>query len=70
MEGYWQPSSRVFINDVGNQNVLVIRRLRCRHCHRIHHELPDILVPYKRHSSESIESVNWLRTKLFLDSKG
>ncbi|MGI6649029.1 MAG: DUF6431 domain-containing protein [Bacillota bacterium] len=48
---------RRFINGIGNKNVLVIRRLRCRHCHRIHHELPDILVPYKRHSSESIESV-------------
>ena len=48
---------RGFINDAGNKNVLVIRRLRCCHCHRIHHELPDILVPYKRHSSESIESV-------------
>ncbi|MCL6559905.1 MAG: DUF6431 domain-containing protein [Firmicutes bacterium] len=37
--------------------VLVIRRLRCRNCGRLHHELPDILVPYKRYGSESVEAV-------------
>lgn len=37
--------------------VLVIRRLRCAVCRRLHHELPDILVPYKRHASESIAAV-------------
>lgn len=26
-------------------------------CHRIHHELPDCLVPYKRYESSCIESV-------------
>jgi hypothetical protein len=48
---------RKYINDVGAQITLIIRRLRCCHCNRIHHELPDILVPYKRHCSESIEAV-------------
>jgi len=37
--------------------VLIIRRLECETCKRVHHELPDILVPYKRYSSESIEAV-------------
>jgi hypothetical protein len=37
--------------------VLIIRRLKCKECGRIHHELPDILIPYKRYSSESIEAV-------------
>ena len=36
---------------------LIIRRLKCKGCGRVHHELPDILVPYKRYSSESIEAV-------------
>jgi hypothetical protein len=36
---------------------LMIRRLQCEHCGRIHHELPDILVPYKRHCSATIEAV-------------
>lgn len=35
----------------------LIRRLKCRGCSKIHHELPDLLVPYKRHLSETIESV-------------
>jgi len=37
--------------------LLSIRRLGCVECGRIHHELPDMLVPYKRHVSESIEVV-------------
>ena len=48
---------RKYINDAGEEVTLVIRRLRCCHCNRIHHELPDFLVPYKRHCSESIEAV-------------
>jgi len=48
---------RKYINGAGETIVLVIRRLRCRHCGRLHHELPDILVPYKRYGSESIEAV-------------
>jgi hypothetical protein len=47
---------RKYINDAGAQITLIIRRLRCCHCNRIHHELPDILVPYKRHCSESVEA--------------
>lgn len=35
----------------------MIRRLRCKPCKQVHHELPDILVPYKRYSSKSIEAV-------------
>lgn len=48
---------RKYINSEGNKIVLRIKRLRCKECRSIHHELPDILVPYKRHCSESIESV-------------
>jgi hypothetical protein len=38
---------------------LLIRRLRCKEqkCRKIHHELPDILVPYKRHCAETIEKI-------------
>lgn len=37
--------------------ILIIRRLRCENCKRIHHELPDCLVPYKRYASSNIEQV-------------
>lgn len=47
---------RTLINSAGDLIILVIRRLRCLDCKKIHHELPDIVVPYKRHASESIET--------------
>ena len=37
--------------------VLRIRRLQCRSCLKIHHELPAILVPYKRYAAAIIEAV-------------
>lgn len=45
------------IDDNGDKKILSIRRLRCIDCSRIHHELPDRLVPYKRHVRKSIEAV-------------
>ncbi|WP_371825253.1 DUF6431 domain-containing protein [Paenibacillus soyae] len=41
----------------GERAKLIIRRLYCTSCARIHHELPDLLVPYKRYDAESIEDV-------------
>ena len=37
--------------------VLLLRRLRCTQCEKLHTELPDFLVPYKRYSRKSIEDV-------------
>lgn len=48
---------RKYLTSQGLSQVLVIRRLKCDRCGRIHHELPDILVPYKRYASEAIEPV-------------
>lgn len=48
---------RKYKNSAGQTKVLIIRRLRCDNCKRIHHELPDCLVPYKRYESASIERV-------------
>ena len=48
---------RKSVSDSGNIKILVVRRLRCIVCNRIHHELPDILVPYKRYDRKSIETV-------------
>src|SRR5699024_11238201 len=41
----------------GKKNVLIIRRMWCKDCQRIHHELPDLLVPYKRYTAESLEQI-------------
>jgi len=48
---------RKSIKGSGEVIQLVIRRLRCGDCRRIHHELPDLLIPYKRYDAESIEHV-------------
>jgi hypothetical protein len=44
------------IKDTGEKMELIIRRLKCLECNKIHHELPDILVPYKRYRIEGIEA--------------
>jgi hypothetical protein len=48
---------RKYLQEDASQVILIIRRLRCMECNKIHHELPDILVPYKRYKSECIEAV-------------
>ncbi len=41
----------------GTRQILIIRRLYCEACERIHHELPDCLIPYKRYDAESLETL-------------
>lgn len=48
---------RVWYRNSGIKAKLIIRRLYCERCHKIHHELPDVLVPYKRYGVESMEQV-------------
>jgi hypothetical protein len=49
--------NRTMLDDDRNRVVFRIRRLHCKPCRRIHHELPDRLVPYKRYGSGVIEGV-------------
>jgi hypothetical protein len=48
---------RGLIDSVGTKLKLIIRRLYCPKCDRIHHELPDCIVPYKRHCAGTIEKI-------------
>ena len=48
---------RTVVDSSGTKLRLIIRRLKCSGCNRIHHELPDCIVPYKRHCAETIESI-------------
>jgi len=41
----------------GEKQHLLIRRLKCTQCGRLHNELPDILVPRKHYQTEVIENV-------------
>ena len=42
---------------IGTLMVLMVRRVKCKKCNRIHHVLPDIVVPYKRHDAETINKI-------------
>ncbi|WP_369681816.1 DUF6431 domain-containing protein [Alicyclobacillus macrosporangiidus] len=46
---------RIWVQSSGDKVKLIIRRLRCRDCNKIHHELPNFLVPYRRHEAQVIE---------------
>jgi hypothetical protein len=48
---------RKVIGSTGVGMILIIRRLRCKECHAIHHELPDMVIPYKRHCAETVEKI-------------
>jgi hypothetical protein len=48
---------RRYTRDDGEKETLVIRRMRCKGCRAIHHELPDMLIPYKRHCANTIEEI-------------
>jgi hypothetical protein len=50
----WRERVFIYIS-LGIKRILIIRRFRCLSCKRIHHELPCILVPYKRHILPHIE---------------
>jgi len=48
---------RIFFGNYDEHQFLIIRRLRCTDCKKIHHELPDLLIPYKRHCAETLEKI-------------
>ena len=48
---------RKLIDNTGNKINLMIRRLYCINCNRVHHALPGCIVPYKRHCTETIEKI-------------
>lgn len=54
---YLGRRERGYIKDTGEHEKLLIPRNRCEPCKKIHHVLPDFLVPYKRYDRESIEGV-------------
>jgi hypothetical protein len=48
---------RGLIEGDGTKVILLIRRMYCAKCDRIHHELPDCCVPYKRHCADTFEKI-------------
>ena len=54
---------RVLYKSEIEKQTLIIRRLRCEKCDKIHHELPDCIVPYKRYSASAIEAITTVSAK-------
>jgi hypothetical protein len=52
---YGRRNRIFFLNDY-EKKVFSIRRLRCCFCRKIHHELPSVLVPFKRHCRRTVQS--------------
>jgi len=50
---------RTYRDGNGDRHCLSLRRLRCgnKQCRRIHTELPDSLIPYKRYAASVVEAV-------------
>ena len=54
---YRDRKRRVQKNYGGECEYLLVRRLRCVQCKRLHIELPDYLYPYKHYTSDMISMV-------------
>jgi len=51
-----KPRGVKFMDKTGKTK-LVIRRMLCKNCNALHSELPDKVVPYKRHGRDTIEAI-------------
>ena len=51
----WRKRKLILIDE--EKIILKVRRVRCKKCGKIHHVLPDIIVPYKRHCLETVEKI-------------
>ena len=48
---------RRMTDTTGRKVNLIIRRLYCLQCKCFHHELPNCVVPYKRHCADTIQAI-------------
>ena len=47
---YRDERPRVYKREVGERNILFVRRLYCRYCKKLHVELPDFLEKNKQYT--------------------
>jgi len=45
------------IDHLENSKILMVRRIKCKDCGKMHHVLPDTIVPYKHYNTEAIERI-------------
>jgi hypothetical protein len=51
----WRRRKLILI--IGTLIVFLVRRVKCKSCGKIHHVLPDTIVPYKRYDADTIEEI-------------
>lgn len=54
---YRDSRRRIRRKEGGSRDFIMIRRLRCSLCNKLHTELPDFLVPFKHYESDVISGV-------------
>ncbi len=54
---YRDSRARIRKREGGGKETLIIRRLQCSVCDRLHNELPDCLTPYKHYGTDVISGV-------------
>ncbi len=54
---YRDSRKRIRRKEGGHVEYLLVRRMFCAHCHRLHVELPNCLVPQKHYDAEVISGV-------------
>lgn len=54
---YRDTCKRIMLLEGRESRTYVIRRLQCHNCEKLHRELPDCLIPYKRYATEVISGV-------------
>ncbi len=54
---YRDSRKRIRRKDGGDTQHLIVRRMYCPHCNKLHVELPDCLVPRKHYDTEVISGV-------------
>jgi hypothetical protein len=52
---------RVVIRDDGRKETYRLRRMRCPSCRKLHTELPDFILPFKRYAAQTIQETLDLR---------
>lgn len=54
---YYDLVKRIVRTKNGFARKVIIRRLKCRKCGKVHRELPDFLFPYKQYDADIIKGV-------------
>lgn len=55
--GHYDSRKRIIRIPNGKCRYIVLRRLYCKHCHKLHLELPNFLIPHKHYAVKFIHTI-------------